>query len=110
MGKCLLSALFFMFFISNVEASSQNTKVDAIVQHGAQRAKREPAARKKRRRRKAFKKRVTIDFEDELIEGSVTSPNIFHLFHKKQLNYGRLIKFRKNFLPEMRRTAREISK
>ncbi len=65
-------------------------------------------SRKSRKRRKKFKKRVVIDFQDELIEGSISSPNIFHLFHKKQLNYGRLIKFRKNFLPEMRRTAREL--
>ena len=54
------------------------------------------------------KKRITIDFQDELIEGDVTNPNIFHLFHKKQIRYSRLIRFRKNFLPEMRRTAREI--
>ena len=54
------------------------------------------------------KKRVVIDFQDELLEGGVSNPNIFHLFHKKQLDYGRLVKFRKNFLPEMRRTAREL--
>ena len=66
------------------------------------------ARRKRTRRRKKFKKRVVIDFQDELIEGSASTPGIFHLFHKKQLNYGRLIKFRKNFLPEMRRTAREL--
>ena len=54
------------------------------------------------------KKRVVIDFQDELLEGALSNPGIFHLFHKKQLDYGRLVKFRKNFLPEMRRTAREI--
>ena len=54
------------------------------------------------------KKRVVIDFQDELLEGGVSNPSIFHLFHKKQLDYGRLVKFRKNFLPEMRRTAREL--
>ena len=61
-------------------------------------------------RKKGKKKRgkVVIDFQDELLEGSVSNPSIFHLFHKKQLDYGRLIKFRKNFLPEMRRTVREI--
>ena len=60
---------------------------------------------KKRKR----KKRVVIDFQDELtLEGEAFNANIFHLFHKKQGDYGRLVKFRKNFLPEMRRTAREI--
>jgi hypothetical protein len=58
--------------------------------------------------KKKRKKRVVIDFQDELLEGSSSNPSIFHLFHKKQMDYGRLIKFRKNFLPEMRRTAREI--
>ena len=71
-------------------------------------AQREPARASKRRRKRRMKKRVTVDFGDELIEGSVSSPGIFHLFHKKELSYGRLIKFRKNFLPEMRRTAREL--
>ena len=58
--------------------------------------------------KRKMKKRVVIDFQDELLEGNVSNPNIFHLFHKKQIDYGRLVKFRKNFLPEMRRTAREI--
>jgi len=59
-------------------------------------------------KRKIKKKRVVIDFQDELLEGTTSNPSIFYLFHKKQMDYGRLIKFRKNFLPEMRRTAREI--
>ena len=63
-------------------------------------------ARTKRKKRR--QKRVVINFEDELLEGNVSNPSIFHLFHKKELDYGRLVKFRKNFLPEMRRTAREI--
>ena len=58
--------------------------------------------------KRKMKKRVVIDFQDELLEGNVSNPSIFHLFHKKQLDYGRLIRLRKNFLPEMRRTAREI--
>ena len=63
------------------------------------------AAKKSKKKRQ---KRVVIDFQDELLEGGVSNPSIFHLFHKKQLDYGRLVKFRKNFLPEMRRTAREL--
>ena len=54
------------------------------------------------------KKRIMIDFQDELIEGDVSNPNIFHLFHKKQIKYSQLIRLRKDFLPEMRRTAREL--
>ena len=53
-------------------------------------------------------KRIMIDFQDELIEGDISNPNIFHLFHKKQLKYSQLIRLRKDFLPEMHRTAREL--
>ena len=64
-------------------------------------------AKKKRSKRRAPKK-VTINFEDELLHGGPSGPGIFNLFQKKDVTYGRLIKFRKNFLPEMRRTAREM--
>ena len=60
-------------------------------------------------KKRKMKKRVVIDFQDELLEGNVSNPSIFHLFHKKQIDYGRLVRLRKNFLPEMRRTAREIA-
>ena len=63
---------------------------------------------KKRRGKKRVPKKVTINFEDELLHGGPSGPGIFNLFQKKDVHYGRLIKFRKNFLPEMRRTAREI--
>ena len=67
----------------------------------------EASAEKKRGKRKR-QKRVIINFEDELLQGSPSSPGFFNLLQKKEVNYGRLIKFRKNFLPEMRRTAGEI--
>ena len=66
------------------------------------------SAEAQRKKKRKGGKRVVIDFQDELLEGTVSNPSIFHLFHKKQIKYGRLIKLRKNFLPEMRRTAREI--
>ena len=54
------------------------------------------------------KKKTTIDFEDELVEGEVKKPELFYLLQKKQFNFKRLIKLRENFLPEMRRDADEI--
>lgn len=54
------------------------------------------------------KKRTTVDFEDELIEGEVKKPELFYLLQKKQFNFKRLIKLRNDFLPEMRRSAEEI--
>ncbi len=54
------------------------------------------------------KKNTAINFEDELVEGEVQKPELLYLLEKKQFNFKRLIKLRKNFLPEMRRTAEEI--
>lgn len=54
------------------------------------------------------KKKTSINFEDELIEGEVKKPELFYLLQQKQFNFKRLIKLRENFLPEMRRSAEEI--
>jgi hypothetical protein len=54
------------------------------------------------------KKRTTIDFEDELIQGEVKKPELFYLMQKKQFNFKRLIKLRTDFIPEMRRSSEEI--
>lgn len=54
------------------------------------------------------KKRTSIDFEDELVEGELKKPELFYLLQKKQFNFKRLIKLREDFLPEMRRDGDEI--
>lgn len=56
------------------------------------------------------KKKATLSFEDELVEGSTQKPELFYLFQKKNFNYKRLIKLRENFLPEMRRTTEDIQR
>lgn len=53
---------------------------------------------------------TTLNFEDELVEGSTQKPELFYLFQKKNFNYKRLIKLRENFLPEMRRTTEDIQR
>ena len=62
--------------------------------------------------RKSSKKKtriVDVDFDDELhIKGKLLGPSIFTLYQKKNLNYGKLIKPRKNFLPEMRESLGDI--
>lgn len=52
----------------------------------------------------------SLDFEDELVEGSAQKPEFFYLFQKKNFNYKRLIRLRENFLPEMRRTSEDIQR
>ncbi|MCB0368081.1 MAG: hypothetical protein KDD45_01250 [Bdellovibrionales bacterium] len=55
-------------------------------------------------------KKASLNFEDELVEGSTQKPELFYLFQKKNFNYKRLIKLRDNFLPEMRKTAEDVQR
>lgn len=55
-------------------------------------------------------RKATLNFEDELVEGSTQKPELFYLFQKKNFNYTKLIKLRENFLPEMRRTTEDIQR
>lgn len=55
-------------------------------------------------------KKATLNFEDELVEGTTQKPDLFYLFQRKNFNYNRLIKLRENFLPEMRKTTEDIQR
>jgi hypothetical protein len=55
-------------------------------------------------------KRTTVDFEDQLVQGEVKKPELFYLLQKKQFNFGKLIKLRENFIPEMDKTSEDIEK
>ena len=55
-------------------------------------------------------KKVGVNFEDQLIEGEVKRPELMSILQKKQYNFGRLIKLRENFLPEMRKTTEAIQR
>ena len=54
------------------------------------------------------KRKATVNFEDELIQGDINKPELLYLLKQRQANYKRLIKFRKNFLPEMRKTTEDL--
>ncbi len=54
--------------------------------------------------------RQSVNFEDELVEGSAQKPELFYLFQKKNFNYKKLIRMRENFLPEMRRTSEDLQR
>lgn len=58
----------------------------------------------------AKERRATLNFEDELVEGATQKPELFYLFQKKNFNYGKLIKLRENFIPEMRRTTEDLQR
>jgi hypothetical protein len=54
-------------------------------------------------------KRTTINFEDQLIEGQTSKPELFYAFSQHNPNLKRLIKLRENFIPEMRKTSEDVS-
>jgi hypothetical protein len=49
-----------------------------------------------------------INFEDELVEGQNTKPELFYLLQQKNFNYKRLIKLRENFVPEAKRSFENL--
>jgi hypothetical protein len=55
-------------------------------------------------------KRTSVDFEDQLVQGEVRKPELFYLLQKKQFNFGKLIKLRENFIPEMEKNSEDIEK
>jgi hypothetical protein len=55
-------------------------------------------------------RKQTLNFEDELVQGTAQKPDLFYLFQRKGMNQGRLIKLRQNFLPEMRKTTEDIQR
>ena len=55
-------------------------------------------------------KKQTLNFEDELIEGTAQKPDLFYMFQKNNFRFKKLIKLRENFLPEMARNAEDIQR
>lgn len=55
-------------------------------------------------------KRQTINFEDQLVKGELKRPELFQILQRRQFDFGRLIKLRENFKPEMRRNAEDIKR
>ena len=90
-AMCILSATFFLS-LSVASFAEAPVKGEASVGSKSEKDKR----------------KTSIDFEDELIQGEVKKPELFYLLQKKQFNFKRLIKLREDFLPEMRRTSQDI--
>ncbi len=67
-----------------------------------------PAAGDNKSKAPAKGKKTTIDFEDQLIEGSRQKPELFYLLQNKDFNYKRLIRLREDFLPELRKSGEDV--
>ncbi len=57
---------------------------------------------------KPQKKTTKLDFEDELIQGDISSPDLLFILKSKNVNYGKLLKLRDNFLPEINETKHDV--
>lgn len=55
-------------------------------------------------------KKQSLNFEDELIEGTAQKPDLFYMFQKNNFKFKKLIKLRENFLPEMTKNAEDIQR
>lgn len=77
---------------------------------GASAIAQEKSADKSADKNAASKKRTNINFEDQLVEGELRKPELFYLLQKKQINFGRLIKMRENFLPELDRASEDLKR
>lgn len=51
------------------------------------------------------RKKHTLNFEDELIEGGVQKPELMYLLQRRNFNFKKLIRLREHFLPEMAETG-----
>lgn len=49
-----------------------------------------------------------LNFEDELIRGDITSPDLLFILKSKDIDYGKLLNLREDFIPEMRETKHDI--
>ncbi len=57
----------------------------------------------------AAKKRISIKFDNELIEGSIQNPSMDYMFVRKEANYKKMMRLRENFLPEVKKGKRDFS-
>ncbi len=117
--RLIVSSIFFVFLfaaIFSAKVSAQETpspvdKLDAPPPSSAPSAAPAagtPAAVDGKVKAAPKGKKTTIDFEDQLIEGSRQKPELFYLLQNKDFNYKRLIRLREDFLPELRKSAEDI--
>ncbi len=104
--RLIISSVFFVFLFAIIfskQVSAQGTAApDSAPQAPA------PSADTKAKQNPNKNKKTTIDFEDQLIEGSRQKPELFYLLQNKDFNYKRLIRLREDFLPELRKSSEDV--
>ncbi len=56
------------------------------------------------------KRTATLNFEDELVTGDAAQPEIMSIMEREDFNFKRLIRLRKDFLREMKKTSEDIQR
>jgi hypothetical protein len=93
----------FMMFCVTLHAE---TAIDAQVKQNTQAIEQSD----NKEQNSKTEKKQTLNFEDELIEGTAQKPDLFYMFQKNNFKFKKLIKLRENFLPEMARNAEDIQR
>lgn len=96
---CLFSCLSAVLFCSLAKAEPQRASSRGSAQNSTSAATSTNT-----------EKRTTVNFDDQLIEGQTQKPELFYLLQQRNTGFKRLIKLRENFLPEMRKTAEDVSR
>lgn len=47
------------------------------------------------------------DFGEQVIDGEIKKPTALYINEKRRVKFGRLLKLKKSFIPDLQRTARE---
>ena len=94
--------------LASVSLHAQTAIDNQVNQNNAEAAKTQAAAAAADANKKD--KKQSLNFEDELIEGTALRPDLFSMFQKNNFKFKKLIKLRENFLPEMARNAEDIQR
>lgn len=113
--RLIVSSILFVFLfaaifsakVSAQETPSPSVKGDSPTASGAT-APNAASPIDAKAKAAAKSKKTTIDFEDQLIEGSRQKPELFYLLQNKDFNYKRLIRLREDFLPELRKSGEDV--
>jgi len=104
----ILSALLFVFLSAVFFAGDVYAQAGDDLDAAPPAAPSAPAPGDSKTKVAPKGKKTTIDFEDQLIEGSRQKPELFYLLQNKDFNYKRLIRLREDFLPELRKSGEDV--
>lgn len=98
-----VSILFFLVVMSVSFARAQDFEGEETPSDAAATKKQDPKAKDLAKQRK-----LTIQFDDELVKGAQANPEAEYIFTRSQFNYKKMIRLRENFIPELEKGKDEF--